>query len=376
MTGAIADTLILSRLLEFAITACALSFLFAPSLLKLLTRFGITRQAQYDATISMESRKYKANTPLMGGLLMIVSIALLTFFFNWDRRFTWVPIGVMLISALLGGVDDLMNIFGTKRRSRTIAQTWNLIKVHQDKWARFWLFITLPWTAFKRTSLWLGSNPGKGVHVSEKLLLQFAAGAMSAWWIYFKLGENWQNIYIPFTGLIDVGWLLVPLIIFFVMLTANAVNISDGMDGLASGMLLPTFTALALISWIHGFTAMALLNATVAGSLIAYTYYNIKPAKMQMGDVGSLGLGALLAVNALTINQMSVLPLLAFMFYVETGSVLLQVGSRYIFGKRIFKMTPLHHHYELLGISEEKVVMRFWIIHLLAVILAVWISIH
>jgi phospho-N-acetylmuramoyl-pentapeptide-transferase len=160
------------------------------------------------------------------------------------------------------------------------------------------------------------------------------------------------------------------------MFTANAVNIADGMDGLAGGMLIPTFSALSLLSWIYGYDEIAILNGTVVGALITYTYFNIKPARFQMGDVGSLGLGALLAINAIVINHMIVLFFLGFMFYVEAITVLIQIAGRYALGKRIFKMAPIHHHFELLGWSEEKIVMRFWIIHLAFVFFGVWIALH
>ena len=117
-----------------------------------------------------------------------------------------------------------------------------------------------------------------------------------------------------------------------------------------------------------------LLNATVVGALLTYTYFNIKPARFQMGDVGSLGLGALLAINTIVINQMLLLPFLAFIFYVELGSVVIQVFGRHLLGRRIFKMAPLHHHFELRGWSEEKTVMRFWIIHAGVVLLGLWVS--
>jgi phospho-N-acetylmuramoyl-pentapeptide-transferase len=312
----------------------------------------------------------------MGGLLVIVTVAVITIALNWERRFTWVPIGVMLLAALLGGVDDMLNTFGQERRSRSLSQTLTLIRVHKSIWVRVWLFITLPWATFKRLVMRFGSKPGKGVHVHEKLLLQFLAGAISAWWIYWKLGDTWQLLYIPFFSFVDIGILIVPLIILVVMFTANAVNISDGMDGLAGGMLIPTFGALAFLSWVSGYDNLAILNTTTAGALLTYTYFNIKPARFQMGDVGSLGLGALLAINALATNKMAVLILLAFVFYIEAFSVIIQVLGRYFLGKRIFRMAPLHHHFELKGWSEEKTIMRFWVIHCFFVVVGVWVGLH
>ncbi|MDB5259509.1 MAG: Phospho-N-acetylmuramoyl-pentapeptide-transferase [Candidatus Taylorbacteria bacterium] len=366
----------LSYILGFAVISCIVAFLWAPILIDFLRKLNVTRRNDYDATLTMESRRSKVNTPVMGGLLIIVTVAVVTMLFNWDRKLTWVPIGVMVFAALLGGIDDILNIFGRKRRSRSLAQTMTLIRVHQEFKMRFWYTITLPWAVFKRASLWLGSHPGKGVYVHEKLLLQFLAGSMSAWWIYGKLGDAWHYIYFPFVGDVFVGWLIIPIIIFIVMFTANAVNIADGMDGLAGGMLITTFSALTLLSWLDGFGRIAILNATVVGALIAYTYFNIKPARFQMGDVGSLGIGALFAINALAIGEIGTIFFLGFLFYVEAITVLIQVAGRYVLGRRIFKMAPLHHHFELTGWSEEKTIMRFWIVHLFFVIFGVWLSLH
>ncbi|OGH73749.1 MAG: hypothetical protein A3C90_01720 [Candidatus Magasanikbacteria bacterium RIFCSPHIGHO2_02_FULL_51_14] len=146
------------------------------------------------------------------------------------------------------------------------------------------------------------------------------------------------------------------------------------MDGLAGGSLIITFLALTLLSWMNGYEELSFLNATTVGALITYTYFNVKPARFQMGDVGSLGLGALLAINAIVINKMLLLPFLGFIFYIELLSVIIQVAGRYTLGRRIFKMAPIHHHFELRGWSEEKTVMRFWIMHGAVVLLGIWIA--
>jgi phospho-N-acetylmuramoyl-pentapeptide-transferase len=161
-----------------------------------------------------------------------------------------------------------------------------------------------------------------------------------------------------------------------VMFTANAVNITDGMDGLAGGSLIITFFGLMIISWTEGRASFALLNATTVGALIPYTYFNVKPARFQMGDVGSLGLGALFAINAIAINRTLLIPLLGFVFFVEITTVLLQVFCRRVCGRRLFKMAPLHHHFEFKGWPEEKIVMRFWLLHGFAIIVAIWISMY
>jgi phospho-N-acetylmuramoyl-pentapeptide-transferase len=348
----------LAHIIGFIAISAIISLALAPIIIRLLNKFRVIKGVKTElANIGVHNEKH--NTPVMGGLLIIITVFIITYLFNWSRSFTYVPIGVMIISALLGGVDDLMNIYGSERRSRKLNHIINLIRIHHDWKMRVWYAITLPWTVFKRISVWFGSRPGKGIFVHEKLILQFIAGTITAWWIYSKLGPAWHFIYFPFGQEWNAGFLIFPIIIFIVMFTANAVNIADGMDGLSGGMLISTFSALTILSWINGFGEMAVLNATIVGALISYTYFNIKPARFIMGDVGSLALGALLAVNTMAIGEIAMLPLLGFMFYIEAISVVLQVLSKSFLGRKIFRMAPLHHHFELKGWSEERTVMRF-----------------
>jgi phospho-N-acetylmuramoyl-pentapeptide-transferase len=370
----------LGRILSFTLIGALVAYIWAPFLIRLLYKFNIIKGTKAELA-HIGSHANKAFTPTMGGLLIVITVAIITYYFNWSRNFTFVPIGVMLISAGLGAIDDLMGVFGTERRSRKLGHIINLIRIHKSWKMRLWYIITFPWSMFKRLSVWFGSHTRKGVFVHEKLILQFIAGAITAWWIYAKLGLAWHYIYIPFADVFnysgyDAGWLIIPIIILIVMFTANAVNMADGMDGLAGGMLITTFSSLTILSWINGFGEIAILNATVTGALVAYTYFNIKPARFIMGDVGSLGLGALLAVNALAIGELIPLFFLGFMFYVEAISVVIQVISKYTLGRKVFRMAPIHHHFELMGWSEEKTVMRFWVVHFIFVVFGFWLALH
>ncbi len=375
MISILEGTADLTRIFGFALLSCIAAFLWSPILIKALYFLQIFK-GQKKELENISSQRGKEKTPVMGGLLIIITVAVITFYFNWSRSYTWVPIGVMLLSAALGAIDDLLNIFGTERRSRKLNQILTLIKVHKDYKMRLWYIVTLPWSIFKRTSVWIGSNSSKGIHVHEKLLLQFAAGGITAWWVYDKLGTAWHYIYLPFNYDIYAGWLIIPFIILIVMFTANAVNIADGMDGLAGGMLISSFSALMILSWINGYGEVAVLNATVVGALVTYTYFNIKPARIMMGDVGSLGLGALFAVNTIAIGEVGVIFFLGFVFYIEALSVIIQLAGKYILGRRIFQMAPLHHHFEIKGWSEEKTIMRFWIIHFILVVFGIWLALQ
>jgi len=375
MISILEGTADLAFILGFALLSCILAFAWSPILVHFLYRFKIFKGPKTELLV-IDSQQSKKNTPVRGGLLVIITVIAITYFLNWSRSYTWVPIGVMILSAALGAIDDFLNVFGSERRSRKLKQVFTLIRVHKGIGMRIWYVITLPWSIFKRTSVWIGSRTSRGIYVHEKLLLQFIAGSITAWWIYDKLGAAWHYIYLPFDYAIFVGWIIIPIVILIVMFTANAVNIADGMDGLAGGMLIASFSALTLLSWINGFGEIAVLNATVVGALVTYTYFNIKPARFMMGDVGSLGLGALFAVNTIAIGEIGSIFFLCFVFYIEAFSVLIQIAGKYILGRRIFRMAPIHHHFEIKGWSEEKTIMRFWIIHFIFVIFGIWLALH
>ncbi|MEW6610317.1 MAG: phospho-N-acetylmuramoyl-pentapeptide-transferase [Patescibacteria group bacterium] len=362
--------------LGFLILACVFTFAWAPLLTTALYRWKILRTSDHVFALPLPGRETKRGTPIMGGLLVIVTVAVLSIAFNWNQRFTWVPIGVMLLSSALGGIDDVLNIFGSRRSMRSFERVVKLTRVHRYWWMRLYYLVSLPWVAYKRFFFHLGSYPGKGIQAHEKILFQFLAGAMTAWWIYVKLGPEWRAIWIPWNGELALGILLVPFIILTVMATANAVNVADGLDGLAGGTLITAFGGLLILAWIQGNIFFAILNAMAIGSLLTYTYFNIKPARFQMGDVGSLGLGALLAVMAIAQNRILVLPLFGFVFFLDLFSVIIQSFGRRILNRRIFALSPLHHHFEARGWSEEKIVMRAWVINAIMVMVGLWIALH
>ena len=157
----------LAYILGFALLGAVVAYLWAPLLTRILYRFNIIKGAKTELA-TLGSHAYKATTPVMGGLLVVVTVAVITVLFNWNRSFTYVPIGVMLLSALLGGIDDLMSVYGAERRSRKLGHIMNLIHIHQDRRMRIWYAITLPWSAFKRLSVWFGSRTRKGVFVRRR----------------------------------------------------------------------------------------------------------------------------------------------------------------------------------------------------------------
>lgn len=361
----------IERILFYVILSFIIAMLWAPVLIEALYKQKVIRKTDKDFSSIVGDRYLKAGTPIMGGLLVVTTTTLLTLLFNWNGN-TYIPIAVLLLSALLGGADDLLNIFGRKRVVRTIKKQVLLARVHKSIGQRIYLWLTLPWVAYKNVWYALGSYPGSGVHAGEKILVQLLVGAFVAWWIYIKL--DWSSVWLPWFGAVELGYLMPFFIIFTVVSMTNAVNISDGMDGLSSGMLIISYLAYLVIALLSGNFEIATLIAVTVGALLAYLYFNIKPARFQMGDVGTLALGSMLAAVAFALNKPALLPVIGFIFVAEIGSSLVQGVYRRLFGKRLWKMAPLHLHYQIKGWTEEKIVMRFWLMAVIFAIIGVWMS--
>jgi len=266
----------------------------------------------------LHAAKHERNIPTMAGMIFVVAVALVTITGNLSRSETWLPLAAMAGAGLIGLFDDIVNI---KSLGRGIA----------------------------------------GLRVKIKSLLLLIVATIGGWWFFAKLGVN--SIDVPFWGSIHIGWLIVPLFVLVVFATANAVNITDGLDGLAGGLAVIAFSAYAAIAFIEQKYGIAGFCMTVAGALLSYTWFNIYPARFFMGDVGSFALGTALGVVAMLTDTVLILPIIGAVFVLEAGSVLLQIASKKLRGgKKIFKVSPLHHHFEASGWPETKVTMRFWII--------------
>lgn len=259
----------------------------------------------------------KRTVPTMAGLIIVVAVSVTTIIFNLDRQQTWLPLAGLIGGGIIGLMDDIINVKGN---GQGVA----------------------------------------GLRAHIKLILITAVATGAALFFYYKLG--YTSIHVPFSGEFVIGWLLIPLFILAVVSTSNAVNISDGLDGLAGGLLLSAFGSFGIIAALQGNWGISAFCMTVAGALLAYVWFNIPPARFFMGDVGSFSLGTALGVVAMLTDTLFLLPIIAFIFVLEAGSSLSQILSKKFLNRRIFIAAPLHHHLEAIGWPKTKVTMRFWII--------------
>ncbi len=289
-------------------------------IIKLLRAKKIGKQVRIDGPQSHIATK--TGTPTMGGIIFNLTAFVLMIIFNLHERLSMLlPLGVLLCCGVLGAVDDRLSLVGGKRSGGMTARF---------KFA--WLFT-------------------------------FATVAAAI--LYWPLGWHWVKL--PGLERIDIGLVYIPIAILGIMGTAHAVNLTDGLDTLAGGTGAIAFVSYGIIAYIQQQVGVVTFCFIMVGALLGFLWHNSHPASVFMGDTGSLAIGASLATAAFMTGQWILLPIVGLIFVTEALSVILQVGYfKLTGGRRLFKMSPIHHHFELIGWSETQVTLRFWLVGMMA----------
>lgn len=320
-------------ILVYAAFAFAIGVALTPWFVSFLHQNRLGKQLRVETvdgrepTVFRTYHQHKFGTPTMGGLLIWGSILLTVGFSRLlslfgvvessllQRGQVYLPLFVLVTLGILGALDDYLNISGSGK---------------------------------KRGLDWL-----------PKMLSLLVFSTVGALWFFLML--QYDTVHIPYWGDLYVGWWYVPIFVFVMVGTANAVNVTDGLDGLAGGLLVIAFGAFGVLAYLEGLYVLAAFCAVCVGAIAAFLWHNVPPALFFMGDTGSLALGGTLAVMAMMIDEVLVLPLIGFIFVVEMLSVIIQLTSKRLRGgKKIFRAAPIHHHFEALEWGESKVTMRFW----------------
>ncbi|MDO8599349.1 MAG: phospho-N-acetylmuramoyl-pentapeptide-transferase [bacterium] len=323
-------TILLLAALAFVVTIA-----WTPLLTRVLYKYRLGKNLRLasDAPVYAALHAHKAGTPTMGGLLVWVTVFAFAVLFSvadafgipglkdldfLSRHETLLPLGALVAAALVGLGDDLLNVFR------------------------------------------IGASGG-GLRMRHRLLLYAVIAAVGAWWFVVKL--EWTTLHVPFVGPADLGALGFGLFAFaFLIAVAFSVNETDGLDGLAGGTLLTSFAAYGTIAFMSERYDLAAFVAVIMGSLLAFLWFNIPPARFFMGDTGAMALGTALGVTALLLGEPLLLLVIGLPFVIESLSVIVQQTSKHLRGKKLFHSTPFHHHLEAMGWPEPKIVMRAWII--------------
>lgn len=318
----------------------AVAFIFAifwtPLLSYFLYKYRMGKKIRSNGSTPIFSKlhAHKDGTPTMGGILIWLTVLIFALFFYYlpkifpcdlldnlnflSRSQTLLPLGALVATALVGLFDDWLDVSGK------------------------------------------GILGGGGLKVRHRLAIYTVIATIGALWFYFKL--DWDVFHVPFVGDFQMGWPYILIFIFVIVATAFSVNETDGLDGLAGGILLICFAAFGIIAFSTGKYDLAAFCGVICGALLAFLWFNINPARFYMGDTGAMSLGVTLGIIAMLTNSALILPVIGLVFVVESASVIIQQLSKKIRGKKIFLSSPVHHHLEAIGWSEPKIVMRFWVI--------------
>lgn len=329
----------LRPVLTLGFLSFALSMLLTPIYTTLAYRLKWWKKPRTDSTsgekatiyTKMHAEKHKRHIPTMAGMIILVAVAVVSLIFNLDRNQTWLPLAAAIGAGLIGLADDIINLKGNG----------------------------------------IGTA---GLNAKFKLFLTTAIATGLAYWFVVKL--SYHVIHVPFMG----DWRLSPglmaaVLIFVIVATANAVNVTDGLDGLVGGLLISAYGSFGLIAFLQGNYGIAGFCLTIVGALLSYLWFNIFPARFFMGDVGSFALGTGLAVVAIMTNTLLLIPVIGIVFVVEVGSAATQLFSKKILKRKIFKSAPIHHHFEASGWPETKVTMRFWVLGQVAAVVGVLVAV-
>ena len=329
----------------------ALAFIFTIIVAPLLTHYlykyklGKKIRSNGQTPIFSELHAHKEGTPTMGGILIWGTVLIFILGFSFLNRLfpgnifghlnflsrseTLLPLGALIITALIGLFDDWLDVRGK------------------------------------------GMLGGGGLKLRHRLLIYMLIAVVGALWFYYKL--DWTVFHVPFLGNFEIGGWYIPIFIFIIVATSFSVNETDGLDGLAGGTLAIAFAAYGVIAFVLGRYELATFCGVIIGALLAFLWFNIPPARFYMGDTGSMSLGVTLGIIAMLTNNSLLLIFVGLVFLLESLSVIIQVLSKKFRGRKVFLSAPIHHHYQAKGWPEAKVVMRFWVIAAIGAAIALMI---
>ncbi len=337
------DSYHVARLVMIFATSFLVAFIAMPIWITALRKMKCGKSLRDTATAPIAAKLHalKAGTPAMGGLVIwgTVLVLLLAYrtacYFDFEplctlsflsRAQTRLPLGILLAAGLLGLVDDYMN---AKK---------------------------------------IGPHGG-GLRMRVRLISYTLIAAVGSYWFFSVL--DWDFIHVPFMGTFNIGWWYIPVFIFIFVATSFSANETDGLDGLAGGTFMTAFGAMAIISFYQGRIDLAAFCLAILGALLAFLWFNVPKASIFMGDTGAMSMGCVLAAVAMITNTALLLPIIALPFVVESLSVMIQVTSKKLFKRKVFRSAPIHHHLEATGWQESQIVMRSWIISIMVAALGV-----
>lgn len=342
------------------ILAFLITFLISFPYIRLLYKFNIRRISKAELDAILPGKQVKFGTPIMGGTVIITSVLALSYFYlrGWEY---FIPVALILVvGAVFGAIDEYTNTLGRTFKALRISRQNNgfslfpvggfLYKIKQA--------LLHPWRLFEEAIRVMGSEQ-RGMKAHYKFLMQVVLALIPT--VYLYLNQNGTFVNFSIYGDLDLGYLYYPLVLIYFIGFANAFGITDGLDGLSAGTHSIAFAFFGILAAFFGYEEVAYLCFIIVGAELAFLYFNIHPARMEMSDVGTMPLGTIFALIALLLHKELAMLFIGAIFLIEVVSSVSQQWSVKLTGKRLFLVAPIHHHFEKLGWPETKVTMRFWL---------------
>lgn len=360
--------------LLYLFLAFLISFVLYPLWIGFVYKFQMGEEIRQDGP---KTHLAKQGTPTMGGLVFVLSVGIVTFLFNTSREQTLFPLFVAALAGLFGLLEDFSKVYKKSGLPGFLSYHFGLpllrfLRRFKIKKPLFLGVFSKLW--FLYTEFWrvVGSRTDVGFKTHQKFFIQALIGGFVAYWTYFKLG--WNYIWFPLIGNVNIGWMYPVFIFFLFVVMLNFVAFTDGLDGLAGGLSVFALCAYWVLASYFGYNSLSAYCATFVGALLPFLYFNVYPARIFMGNVGSHVLGATLTILAILLHREFALFIILGVFLIDGLSSPLQQLSVKLTKKRLFLMAPIHHHFELKGWPESKVTFRFWIFGMLCAFFGVFVA--
>ncbi|MFZ5424837.1 MAG: hypothetical protein ACOZAO_03455 [Patescibacteria group bacterium] len=364
------------NLVALTIGSFIFTFLLSFPFLSFLYKYNIRRISKTDLDKILKHRtEMKFGTPVMGGTVILLSIILFSTVFLSNWAYYPLIIFVCVVGGIFGAIDEYVN---------TLGRTLSVIRIVKEqegkpssifpvspKLKRLKSLILIPWKLFEEALRITGSQQ-RGLKSHYKLLMQIFLALVPI--LYLHVVGNGTFFIFPLVGKVDFNILYYPIVFAALMFYANAFGVTDGMDGLSAGLHSIAFLAIGVISYHYDYIDLAYLSFIVVGAELAFLYFNIFPARVEMSDVGTLPLGMLFVLITSIMHLEFVLPIIGFIFTLEIFTSVTQQWSVKLTGKRLYPMAPIHHSFEFLGWPETKVTMRFWLVSAIVALVGIFIA--
>jgi len=343
--------------IKYILSAILVSFLIAPVVIGLLYRFKLQQKGKHEVDSVIEGRSRSIGVPVMGGLIILLTVIILYFYFGLQRSLGYIPVVILFGGGVVGFLDDFLNVFRRPAKKGTVVYsnvnpfiyknflTWSIYRT-----------ITWPFRLFSDSVDEAGSYQ-TGLKASHKLLLTIIFVGVVEIMILKEMGSM---MWIPGVGNVDLGMFTVFINMFMMLVFSMGFFVADGIDALSPGTQAIAYLMVGLLAHFLGYDDISLLAMLVVGAELTFYYFNIPPARVEMSDIGTIPLGILFAAIGIMMNRALILPVIGFVFFAEIASSFLQTFFAVFFQKKLFRMAPLHHHFEMMGWSQEKIVMRFY----------------